>query len=313
MDSHVVQAMKASIDIGTNTTLLLVAEESESGLQVVHEEQRMTRLGQGVDESKTLHHDSILRVVGAIREYQRIISEEFGLTTAIVTATSAVRDAQNRHHFIDWVKKETGLSVQVLSGHEEAKCTYLGATSVLDSLDSSSNSLVLDIGGGSTEIILAKAGKIEDAFSFDIGCVRFTERYLKNDPPAKTEIARCQDEIDHQFSKRKFLYKGKLQAIGVAGTLTSLAAIDLGVQQFDKESIDNHTITLDSLSQTIDAFSTRTHSQLLELYPGILKGREDVFFAGLLILRSFMKLYNVMEIKVSTGGVRHGALLGEMK
>ncbi len=301
--------MKAAIDIGTNTVLLLVADYSEGRINIIHEEQRIPRLGKGVDSSKQLHPDGIARVLNCIKEYKSIIDKDFPeIDEVVITATSAVRDAQNRNEFIQQVKDETGLNVQLLSGDEEAQYTFEGAISVLD-LEDKAPLFVLDIGGGSTELAFGTKNGISKYHSFDMGSVRYKERFLLHNPPYNEEIFECRDEIRLLLTKNKFKVPKTVQAIGVAGTVTSLAAIDLQLDEYKNETLNGHIINREKLSKSIEIFSLHTYDQLLELSPVLLKGREDIFLTGLLILEGFMKFYNLDEIKVSTGGLRHGALL----
>lgn len=304
--------MKAAIDIGTNTVLLLIAEENEDGLRMLHEEQRMPRLGKGVDVNKTLSEESIGRVITSIKEYKNILSTQFAkVTDVIVTATSAVRDASNRNELINLVKKETGFDVQLLSGEEEAEYTYKGALTVFDE-QVTGDVFVLDIGGGSTEIALGRDGKLIDSHSFDMGCVRFTERFLVQDPPFQEQIRECRQAVKSMLETKKFKPKKNVQAVGVAGTLTSLAAIDLQIDEYEPEHMNGHLIVRDKLKKGIEIFSLHTHQQLLELSPKVLKGREDIFLAGLLILEGFLNYFDLEEIRVSTGGIRHGALMNQL-
>jgi exopolyphosphatase/guanosine-5'-triphosphate,3'-diphosphate pyrophosphatase len=307
--------MKAAIDIGTNTVLLLIAEKqlgekNNTTLKVIHEEQRIPRLGKGVDASGVLHPDSAQRVIEVLKEYKSLIEAEYPeVDEIIVTATSAVRDARNRKSFLNWVHQETGLEVSVLSGEQEADLTYKGALSGLAEGDHEQDVMVLDIGGGSTELILGRKGSIVQAHSFDMGCVRFTERFLEHDPPFREEILLCEEEINILLDGHRFKPRKHVMAIGVAGTLTSLAAIDKQVDQYDAEKINGHVVELEKLKKGIEVFSLHTHEQLQQLHPEVLKGRADIFLAGLLILRQFMLYYELSEITVSTGGVRHGALI----
>ncbi len=302
--------MKAAIDIGTNTVLLLIADNKQDQLRVIREEQRIPRLGKGVDSSRVLHPDSAQRVVDVLKEYKALIEKDYPeVDEIIVTATSAVRDARNRKSFLNWIHQDTGLEVTILSGDQEAEFTYLGALSVLPIDDSGQDIMVLDIGGGSTELILGRKGSIVQAHSYDMGCVRFTERFFEHDPPFREEILLCEEEISLLLDEVKIKPKKHLSAIGVAGTLTSLAAIDKQVSQYDSGMINGHVIELEKLKKGIEIFSLHTHQQLLELHPEVLKGRADIFLAGLLILKQFMVYYDLQQITVSTGGVRHGALL----
>ena len=304
--------MKAAIDIGTNTVLLLIAEVADGHINVIEEQQRLPRLGKGVDEDRVLHYENMQRVFQVLKEYETIISTYPEVDETIVTATSAVRDAQNRKDFLDQIKKDLGFEVRLLSGLEEAQWTYTGALSVLDD-DDARDFMVLDIGGGSTEVAFGTRNAVKNFFSFDMGCVRFRERFLTHNPPFQEEIFQCREEIEYLFSTKRFRLPKKLRAVGVAGTATSLAAIDLQLDEFENDRLNGHVIQKDKLSKSIDIFSLHTYDQLLELSPKLLAGREDIFLAGLLILEGFMKHYNVDEVVVSTGGIRHGAILQSKK
>lgn len=305
--------MKAAIDIGTNTVLLLIAEINSTGVTVIHEEQRIPRLGKGVDNSKVLHSDSIERVLNCIKEYKSIIETDYPkVDQVIVTATSAVRDALNKDNFMHQVKDQTGYDIILLSGDDEAQCTFEGALSVIK-LHDDAHAFVLDIGGGSTEVALGTLDGISNYHSFDMGSVRFKERFLLHNPPYSEEISECRNEINNLFTSKKFKVPKNLMAIGVAGTATSLAAIDLQLDEYEAEALNGHVINREKLSKSIEIFSLHTYDQLLELSPVLLKGREDIFLTGLLILEGFMKFYNLNEIKVSTGGIRHGAVIMNKK
>lgn len=301
--------MKAAIDIGTNTVLLLIGEVKENRLEVVREEQRIPRLGKGVDKHRNLQPGSIQRVLEVMVEYQQIIQNEYPeVEEVFVTATSAVRDAGNREEFIHQVYKKTGFTVRILSGNEEAQYTFYGAIATLP-YEANTEFMVLDIGGGSTEVATGRFNILHDFHSFDMGCVRFSERYLEHNPPYTEEIFECRDEINRLYSSKKFKTRRNMKAVGVAGTLTSLAAIDLQIEAPHWNALNGHVIDRNKLSKSIEIFSLHTYDQLLELSPVLLKGREDIFLAGLLILELFLNHYKLPEIVVSTGGIRHGVLL----
>lgn len=301
--------MKAAIDIGSNTTLLLVAESDGDSLNVLREEQRIPRIGASVDESKRLSSESMTRALDVLEEYHDIIHAEYpAVNEVIVTATSAVRDAENRDEFLSAVKERTGFEVRLLSGEEEAQWTYAGAVSTLDPAPDQV-SVVLDIGGGSTEIASGKGNEIKYYTSLNMGCVRFKERFLFHDPPFQDEISECRETIHTMFTKNKIRLPKKFRAIGVAGTATSLAAIDKQLDSYQPELINGHVINCEKLSKSLDVFKHHTYEQLLEISPAILKGREDIFLTGMLILQGFLNVYNMEEIQISTGGIRHGALI----
>jgi len=301
--------MKASIDIGTNTVLLLIADVTEQYIKVVREEQRMPRLGKGVDAGNNLSKAAMKRVIEVLKEYKQIIERDFkDVCSVAVTATSATRDAQNRAEFLNNIESATGWKTKILSGEQEAEYTFKGALSVLSKY-TAKEILVLDIGGGSTEIITGDPNNIKDAFSFNMGCVRFTERYLLHAPPFQEELIQCRNAIDCVFESKNFHIGQNVHAVGVAGTLTSLAALTLEIENYQQDLVNGYKIEHHTLTNWIDIFSARSHEELLELNLGILKGREDIFLAGLLILEGFLKHFQLPAIRVSTGGVRHGVLL----
>lgn len=309
MDRNAFKKMKAAIDIGTNTVLLLVGEVEDRDLKVVNERYRTPRLGKGVDEDRKLHPDSIARVLEVLKEYKAIIDIDYPECEKIyITATSAVRDAENRTQFLSLVKDEIGVDVRLLSGDEEAQFTYAGAHATLEESEKDSF-IVLDIGGGSTEIAAGDGNDLKTFTSIDMGCVRFTERFLLHNPPLKEEIDLCRGAIQELLEYNKLQLPSKLKAIGVAGTMTSLAAINMQVTEADYDLFNGMVIDTPSLSKSIEIFSRHTHDQLLELSPEVLTGRADIFLAGLLILEGFLNYYNLSEIVVSTGGIRHGTLL----
>lgn len=302
--------MKASIDIGTNTVLLLIGEEKNGVLIVLREEYRMPRLGKGVDHNKKLHQDSVQRVLCVLKEYKIIIDSEYPTCEeVIITATSAVRDAHNRQEFLQAVKDKIGLEVRLLSGDEEAQFTYFGA--LVNSDNKANHSfIVLDIGGGSTEIAVGTGKKLSAYSSIDMGSVRFTERFFNNNPPKKEEIVACRNEIGRLLEINKLMVSEMVQAVGVAGTVTTFAIIDAQITKLsDYSKIHGMLIDTTAISSAIDRFSGFTHQQLFELSADGMNGREDIFYAGLLILEGFLKFYNLSNIMVSTGGIRHGALL----
>jgi len=301
--------MKAAIDIGTNTVLLLIGEVENGLLNVIHEGYRIPRLGKGVDAKRKLHSDSVDRVLVVLREYKSIIDEKYpDCEEIIITATSAVRDAENRDDFLQIVKNELGVEVKLLSGDDEAVYTYQGALATLSGPQKESF-VILDIGGGSTEIAAGNGKNVSIFTSVDMGCVRFTERFLVHNPPYQEEIYHCKEAIQELLAKNKLKLPRKVKAVGVAGTMTSLAAINMQVTDADFDLFNGMVIDTAALSNSIDIFRLHTHDQLLELSPEVMKGREDIFLAGLLILEGFLKYYKLSEIVVSTGGIRHGVLL----
>ena len=299
----------ASIDIGTNSVLLLIVEQTELGLQVHEEVQRLPRLGAMVDSNGVLARQSIDRVLEVLTEYAEII-QTYGdgvLKKTRVTATSAVRDAANKNEFLSLVKEIVGFEIQILSGEEEAKYTYLGAIS--QTKVESNSILVVDIGGGSTELAMGDLSQWLRGISVDMGCVRFNERYLVHNPPYQEEIGECRRSIEALLESTKLRFPPNTQVVTVSGTATSLAAIDQQLFPYQLSRINNYRLNTDKLAKSIEIFSLHTYEQLIELHPEVMQGRADVFLAGLLILEGVLRFASVEEFIVSSGGIRHGILL----
>lgn len=301
--------LRAAIDIGSNTVLLLVAKQEGGRIVPLREEQRVPRLGRDVDRDGRLGSEGMDRVLKALKEYRDVLDRDYPACAApVVTATSAVRDAANRESFLDRVKEETGWTVQLLSGAEEARCTYRGALSTLEDVDQGA-SLVLDIGGGSTEVAAGSGMRLVDSHSFDMGCVRFTERYLKHDPPSPKDVTRCRTAVRAMLARREIQCGENPAAVGVAGTLTSLASIEQGLQDYQPEKLNGYVLRREVVDELIEDFRQATHTELRDRYPVILEGRADIILAGMIILHTFMEYFGLEAIRVSTGGIRHGALL----
>lgn len=305
--------MKAAIDIGTNTVLLLVAESSNNTLKVLHEEQRVPRLGQGVDDSGHLSVGAMRRVIKALKEYRHILAKRFpAVQDVYITATSAVRDAQNRTEFLERVQQETGFKIKILSGFEEAQYTYWGAQSMIDDKLTASQNVVIDIGGGSTELVWGGCEGIKDRYSFDMGCVRFTERFLKGSPPTSGQVDMCREAICEVIEDYEFNFPDNVSLVGVAGTVTSLAFIDKQMETYESKLLAGHKMPKERVDDYIRQFQQLPSSELLKRYPEVMEGRADIFLAGLLILQQVMATYEFQELTVSTGGIRHGAILKMM-
>lgn len=300
--------MFASVDIGTNTVLLLIAEINNQKLKVLREEQRVPRLGKGVDRDKNLSEAGIDRVLGALKEYKTILADYSLSDDVVVTATSAVRDANNRDYFCAKVSKETGWNVRILSGNEEAQWTYSGALSMLN-ITADEPVIIIDIGGGSTELAYGKGQNLLDSHSFNMGSVRFTERYLKYDPPLPEEIEQCRQAADDMLAERLFHKYSSVSAIGVAGTVTSLAYIELKLDHYDPEKISGYELRTENITGFIETFAKMKTSEIMGKYPEVMAGRADIIVAGLIILERFLKSYGISKITVSNGGIRHGAIL----
>jgi exopolyphosphatase / guanosine-5'-triphosphate,3'-diphosphate pyrophosphatase len=298
----------AGIDIGTLTCRLLIADLPSPGpLKELHSERRILRLGEGVDQYKRLKPEAMDRVVQCLREWRRVI-DGYQVQARTAVATSAVRDAQNRQEFLNRVKSEVGLDVEMLTGEEEARRTMLGIRSGLP-LDIA-DVLALDIGGGSTEFIIDRRAQPPIAASIDIGVVRLSERMLHGDPPSAEEIRQARDWIRRDTA-------GALNAmpptaghtfVGTAGTITSLAAMAQELPAYEPARIHNYRLTLDTIAMLEQELLSRTKAARVGM-PGLEKHREDVIAAGAIILRTVMETLNERECLVSDLGLREGVLI----
>ncbi len=299
--------MKAAIDIGSNTLLLLIAEISDGKIEVLHEEQQVPRLGKGVDKTGALNIESMEIALNGLMHYKRVI-DTYGEIPVVVTATSAVRDASNGVAFQERVFEETGFRFKILSGDEEARVTYQGALSMLDGHRETSVG-VIDIGGGSTEVAIGSNGELADYHSFNIGCVRFTERYLGNPPVSQALREDCRVAIREELSKVSLPLSDCQKWCGVAGTVTSLAYLLQNLTEYSTEKINNTVISRADLSYWEEKLGNLTVQEMEQNWPIVMKGRADIFMAGILILDEILRISGSDEIVVSTGGVRHGMIL----
>lgn len=297
----------AVIDIGTNTVLLLVARVARNGeIQPLVYEQRVPRLGRGVDSSGKLDPGAMDRVISVLKEYRDLMATHAPDATA-VCGTSAVRDAANSGEFGRRIEKETGLKLEILSGEEEALWTYRGGVSGVPGPD---RYTVIDVGGGSTEIITGNRAEVEDRISLDIGSVRLTERCLRHDPPTDGELEIAIELTENEIARAsRFPFAGST-LVGVAGTATSLALLARGLKAFDVASVTNYRLTrgtVESLFRTLRGMTSASIRDLSEA----MEGRSDVITAGTLIVREIMAHFKFDSMIVSERGLRYGIAIRE--
>jgi exopolyphosphatase/guanosine-5'-triphosphate,3'-diphosphate pyrophosphatase len=305
-----------AIDIGTNTILMLVADVvlnisnrqllTNSILKIITDEQVIARLGKGVDQNKRILPETFTRVRDSLAEYKHK-AEVFRCHKNIACGTSALRDAVNKKDFTKYIKKELGLDICILSSEQEAKFTYLGAIYEFKQTTRDIEFVVLDIGGGSTELTIGTGLNIDKHISIDIGTVRITERILKNSPPKNKQLQEAELLIKEQIHSLSRLEEHS-KLIGVAGTVTTLAAIDLKLSEFDPVKVNGHILTSTQIKNISDWLKVKSSIEIGAV-PQISKGREDVIVAGTLILLEIMNHIGKNEIVVSTKGLRYGMVL----
>lgn len=297
----------ATIDIGTNTVLLLVADVTREGtITPVVYEQRIPRLGKGVDAAKNLQPDAMQRVIDVLKEYRAIIAQH-DVSTTVVAGTSAVRDAANREEFVRRVQTEVGFSLEVLSGEEEAYWTYRGAISGIPGIRKAT---VVDIGGGSTEITVGDDRKILHSVSLDVGSVRLTERFFQHNPPTHPELEAAITLVEEELAKAGAFDFTNSALVGVAGTATTLAVLAQGLKAFSIEAVTNYKLDIDTVYLLFRALRAM-HTQEIRSLSSMMEGRSDVIVAGTLIVREIMAHFKFKEMIVSERGVRYGLLLRE--
>jgi exopolyphosphatase/guanosine-5'-triphosphate,3'-diphosphate pyrophosphatase len=304
----------AAVDIGTNSVRLLVAEVDgtsprDAKLVPLDRRMRITRLGQGVDRTRALAPEAIERTTTVLREYGAAL-EEHGVTSVRATATSAARDASNRDDFFRAAHDALGVTPELISGEEEAALSFLGATA---DLDAPAPYLVVDIGGGSTEFVLGverPAGLV----SLDMGCVRVTEQYLHSDPPAPEELSNAVAAVRDLVAEVPRVIPGAEKAatlVGLAGTVTTVAAIELGLPEYDAERIHHFTLTRDAAEDVFRTLATESAAQRAH-NPGLEAGRVDVIVGGLAVLVGIFRVLGFDEMLVSEADILDGLVRSQV-
>jgi exopolyphosphatase/guanosine-5'-triphosphate,3'-diphosphate pyrophosphatase len=295
----------AAIDVGTNSTRLLVAEEQLDGFRTVDRRTIITRLGEGVDRRRALSEAALRRTFDVIAEYVATCGE-LGVERLRVTGTSAVRDARNRERFFEGVRRLTGQAPELLSGDAEARATFLG---VRADLAGSDPLLVVDIGGGSTEFISGYELP-EHIVSLDFGCVRMLEKHLHSDPPTVSELQALRAEVTAQLEAVTPLLEVPPGArlVGVAGTVTQLASLKAGLAVYDA-AVVHHTVLSHGEVRMLARRLASLPYEKRRRVKGLVPGRVDVIVAGAEILICVMEAFDAAEVLVSEKDILEGLVL----
>ena len=304
----------AAIDCGTNSIRLLIADidAERAALTDIAREMKIVRLGEGVDRTGRLSEAALDRTIGALREYAEFITRLSPAAVRMV-ATSATRDAENAQDFVDRVKEVLGVAPEVVTGDEEARLSFTGATRELAGTapaqggDCPPPYLVTDIGGGSTEFVLGGPEGVGGARSVDIGCVRMTERHLRGDPPSAAEVTAATADIDGALA----LVAGSVPVtaartlVGLAGSVTTVAGIALGLESYDPTRIHHSRIPAGRVHAVTSQLLAQTHSARAAI--GVMHpGRVDVIGAGALVLDRIMTVFGFAEVLVSEHDILDG-------
>ncbi len=297
----------AAIDCGTNSVKLLIADlDAASGTaSELVRETRMVRLGQDVDRTGRLADEALARVFEAVDEYAALVTAH-SVDGLRFCATSAARDVSNAEAFADGVRSKLGVAPEVLSGAEEAQLSYDGATRALAEGELPAPFLVIDIGGGSTELILGDGhAQVRTAESLDIGSVRMTERHLHSDPPTGEEVAAAAADIDTAIGATAVPLETARTVIGVAGTITTVAAGVLGLPAYDRQAIDHSVLSRDAVHAMTESLLAMTRAERTAL-PYMHPGRADVIGAGALILDRTLRRTSAHSLLVSEADILDG-------
>lgn len=303
----------AGIDIGTNTLRLLIADVAQGTFRELYSDRRITRLGRELDRTGVLAREAEDSALHVLREFSESIRRHAAAHTAAV-GTSALRKASNASAFTATAERTMGLAITVISGQEEARLTLRG---VIQSLRESEKSgdrscpiFVVDIGGGSTEIIMGRPAGEPLTVSLGLGAVYLTERFLGGDPPSSAEVERMRSSIRKTLSEQSALFQPSRTSlvVGTAGTVTTLAAVAQGLEHYDPGKINEYVLTrefIDDLVPELCALTVKERRSIRGLDPG----REDIILAGAVVLQEIMRQYSCASMVVSDWGLREGIVL----
>jgi exopolyphosphatase/guanosine-5'-triphosphate,3'-diphosphate pyrophosphatase len=294
----------ATIDIGTNSVLLLIAESEGDALRPIVERATVTRLGEGVDRSRRLLAEACARTLACLAEYASVLREH-AVSRLDVVGTSAMRDASGGEDFVARAKQLLGVAPRVIDGNEEARLTFIGA---LSGLTISGRVTVFDIGGGSTEIVSGEVGSgpavISAAVSLNVGSVRLFERHVHSDPPTIAEMQNVQCDIAEALGHAP-RFEADTTLVGVAGTVTQLVALDLGLERYDAARVHGAELTRDAVNRLAARLATLNLDERRALR-GMEPSRADVIVVGSAIALSVLGWAGTSKLLVSDRGVRWG-------
>jgi exopolyphosphatase / guanosine-5'-triphosphate,3'-diphosphate pyrophosphatase len=297
----------ASIDVGTNTALMLIVEAGGGEIRDILDVSSITRLGEGLKERGYLSSEAMDRTFRVLEGYRKIIDENH-VQEVLCVGTSALREAANSEVFLRMVREDLQIPIRTISGGDEAFYTYLSVKH--DRLFNGGSAIIVDIGGGSTEVIKGNDSQLLDALSLPVGTVKLTEMFIKHDPPLEEELSALADYVRGLF---KFPFDGLGDIfIGTGGTITNLASIILGLEVFEADKIHALRVSMREIENAIDTMKG-LHTSGRRAIRGMEQGREDLILQGIILLREIMLYFGMVEATVSTRGVRHGVLCDKIR
>jgi exopolyphosphatase/guanosine-5'-triphosphate,3'-diphosphate pyrophosphatase len=289
--------------------MLVVEQMADGRLQTIADLARITRLGRGVDATGRLDPEAAAHTLDAIVEFTGK-ARTLGAEKILTAATAALRDVSNGQEFIAQVKARAGVDLNIISGDTEAELSYLATKKGLN-LDPADKVLIVDIGGGSTELIRSEPGRKLDVVSLQIGSVRLTERLIRHDPPTVREAAELRIAVDDALQTLGWEFRPDVM-VGIAGTVTTLCAVALGLKTYDSAIVHGHRLSQAEVLRVIALLGSVPLEERKKL-PGIEPGRADVIFAGAAILERIMGHFGLTEVIVSDQGVRWGLIWSQLE
>ena len=297
----------AAVDVGTNSVLLLVAERASNGtVRPVREESDITRLGRGVDRTGELSPEGMEATLGVLSRFAALARED-GARALVVTATSAARDARNGAEFLARARERTGATVEILSGDEEARLSYLAVAQDFAAEGGQAGLLAIDVGGGSTEFVHGRGKQVLFRRSLDIGSVRLTERCVRTDPPAPAEQEAIREAVRTALAALP-RFPREVRVVGIAGTVTSLFAIAHAVEPYDASRVHGGWLPVEDVIRVRASLCTHPVAERRVL-PGMQPKRADVLPAGALLFETALAHLGATGARVSDRGLRWGVLL----
>jgi exopolyphosphatase/guanosine-5'-triphosphate,3'-diphosphate pyrophosphatase len=306
----------AAIDIGTNTVRLLVADyEGGKRFAPVLRKEIITRLGESFSATGIISDEAMERTLEALDGFKKAITE-LGADKTIAIATSVTREAGNGRDFVAKAREEAGVAIHPVSGEQEAELASLGALLPVDS--AFDQAFIFDIGGGSTEFIFTQETEVLFIESVGLGVVHLTETHLLHDPPRKRELEAIEEAVRlkvesvrqhlHDAVLYPFKSAARVMLIGIAGTPTTLAAIDLALAAYDRDLVTNHILESERIASIFQALTGKDAAKRL-LTPGLQKGREDLIIPGIIIVRAIMEAFGFSAVRVIDSGILEGLIL----
>lgn len=304
-------SLYASIDLGSNTVRLLVARKKETGLDIIFSDHKITRLGENLHNTGILIPEAMDRTISAIK-HLKDAAEQYDPDNIWIAATSAVRESKNKNFFVERVKAETDLDIEVIPWEEEGRRMLIGVYYGLGR--KIERGLIVDIGGGSAEFVFSKGKRQQRSTGNDLGAVRLAEHYLKNDPIDDREFREMEKEIEQKILKAKsdIDVKSDVRFIGVGGTVTTIAALDLNLFPYNPERVNGHAVKIERVNDLIEELKNMSLYERESLH-SLEKGREDLIVPGMAVVKKIMEIFELKEMTVSEWGLREGILLDHLE